>query len=174
MCLRDSIHGHILDVGGGDGMILSTILNQCKIESATFIDPMLNSGILLSGLKVQIFRGKYLNEVKEIQGKKFDLVLLVDVIHHVELADRVQLLSDCLALLSPTGNLVIKEISTRGFGSKIRYWGDVYISRDPVVSFVDQSDLNALLKKINPGLKIHTVDQYNKTDVPNYAISISH
>ena len=165
--------GSLLDLGGGDGEILNYLLKQRNPRNVYFVDPTPNSGSMITDLKVVKHVGQYLHEVIEIQDLRFDLIILGDVLHRVEPHLRKTLLSDAIGRLSTQGSLLIKEVEVKGIKSKLTYLADVYISKDPVVSFVSKTTLMGLIHEINPKLNITTHYRYNKWDHPNYAISIS-
>lgn len=173
LTVAEDFNGSLLDLGGGDGAVLNLLLKTRTTGSVYFIDPTPNAGSLISDPKVFKHVGSYLHEVTEIEDLRFDLILLVDVLHHVEPHLRKALLADAIGRLSAHGSLLIKEVETKGIRSKLTYLADVYISKDPIVSFIPEKSLTELIRQINPGLRISRHDSYNKWDRPNYAISVS-
>ena len=174
MTIPQSFNGTLLDLGGGDGAVLNKLLKLNNPKLVYFIDPTPNSGLMVADQNVIKKIGFYLHEVKEIQDLNFDLILLVDVLHHVEPEMRNELLVQALNRLSTTGSLLIKEVEPKGFRSKLTYWADVYISKDPVVSFLSSKSLIELIHEIDPKLVVIRHQKYNKWDFPNYAISVNY
>lgn len=174
MTIPQGFSGALLDLGGGDGAVLNKLLKSASPTLVYFIDPTPSAGMMVTYPNVIKKSGFYLHEVKEIQDLSFDLILLVDVLHHVQPEMRKELLVRALNRLSSTGSLLIKEVEPKGFRSKLTYWADVYISKDPVVSFLSLKDLTKLIHEIDPKLVLICHKRYNKWDFPNYAISVSY
>ncbi len=174
MTIPKGFAGSLLDLGGGDGAVLNKLLNSTTPNLVYFVDPTPNAGLMITNPGVFKKNGFYLHEVDEIKNLKFDLILLVDVLHHVEPVMRNALLIQALDRLSATGSLLIKEVEPKGFRSKLTFWADVYISRDPVVFFVSLENLTKLIHEIDPKLVVFSHKKYNKRDFPNYAISVSY
>lgn len=166
-------NGSLLDLGGGDGAVLDLLLRTRNPRSVHFVDPTPNAGSMIRDPKVLKHVGSYLHEVTEIQDLRFDLILLVDVLHHVEPHLRKALLADAIGRLSTHGSLLIKEVEIKGIRSKLTYLADVYISKDPIVYFLSERSLTELIHQINPELHIRRHSRYGKLDRPNYAISVS-
>lgn len=172
MTFLEKFNGSIIDVGGGDGAVLVKILEKHIPKESVFVDPMSNSGSMIKDDRVVKYVGLFLDEIGAIKKKKFDVALLVDVLHHVELDQRKALLIEVLNLVSEDGRLIIKEVRPSGFRSKLTYWADVYISRDPVVSFISEETLRKLILEINSNLKILSNYGFGKKDYPNYSIEV--
>jgi 2-polyprenyl-3-methyl-5-hydroxy-6-metoxy-1,4-benzoquinol methylase len=166
---------NVLDVGGGDGAVAVQMALLKDIKSIDIVDPNPDSGTFLSAKseKIRLFAGKHLNQLKDTKESKYDLVLLSDVIHHVPLEFRKDLIKDCLGFLTEAGTLVIKEIEPSGLRSKMAFFADVYISRDPVVQFIKRRDLESLILKIKADVEIEHVNSYWSSDSPNYALKIT-
>lgn len=164
----------VLDVGGGDGAVAIKMSMLEDIKSIDIVDPNSNSGTFLNSKtdKITLHAGRYLRQIHEIKDEKYDLVLLSDVIHHVPLKFRKDLIQDCLGFISKDGILVIKEIEPLGLRSKLAFFADVYISRDPVVKFIKRRDLEDLIFDIRGDLRIERVESYWAADRPNYALKI--
>ncbi len=71
---------HILDVGSGDAFVAKQLLNKYK-GMVTAVDPNYTEAFIEQEIKSGIRFRRNLEEVKE---EKIDLVLLMDVIEHVE------------------------------------------------------------------------------------------
>jgi 2-polyprenyl-6-hydroxyphenyl methylase/3-demethylubiquinone-9 3-methyltransferase len=172
MTFFEKFKGSLIDVGGGDGAVLAKILNKHNPNRCVFLDPTPNAGSMIEGKKVVRYIGLFLNEVEEIKNEKFDVALLVDVLHHVEPDQRKALLIEVLNMISESGRLIIKEVRPFGLRSKLTYWADIYISKDPVVSFISEEMLLKLILEINPDLKVQSNIKYGKWDYPNYSIEV--
>ena len=163
---------NILDVGGGDGAVLKAIIERFNPEVCTFVDPTESAGRMLKGMNVELFKGTYLHEIQPKLQAKYQIILLVDVLHHVHSTARENLILECLKHLSKDGKLIIKEIGKRGIRSKLTLWADVYISRDPVVDFLSDDELRKIIGVLDPTLLISTFENYNNRDFPNYCLSV--
>lgn len=92
----------ILDFGCGDGNLAFRILNQCRnrgksIEMTGF-DPF----------EREKFIPKF-NSLSEVRLFSPDVVLLIDVVHHIHPA-AVETLGELLSYLSPGTRLIIKDV----------------------------------------------------------------
>ena len=173
LSLPNLFSGSILDVGGGDGSVLVEVLKRHTPKKATFVDPTPTAGSLILHTNIVKYVGLYLQEIHEIQNEKFDLILLVDVLHHVQPQHRQELLDLTIKMLTTDGKLLVKEVGIKGMKSKLTYWADVYISKDPVVSFISEEKLRALINEIDPKIKVISNEIYNKKDYPNYCVEVS-
>jgi len=172
-CFPSEFSGSLLDVGGGDGSVLAEILKRHTPKKTILVDPTPNAGSLILDTNVVKYVGLYLQEIDEIKNEKFDVILLVDVLHHIKPRDRKELVTLTLSMLSTNGKLLIKEVGPKGIKSKLTYWADVYISKDPVVAFLSEYDLRVLINEINQEVQVKGNLLYNKKDFPNYCFEVS-
>ena len=93
------IKGDILDIGCGDSYFDENLLK--KFDDVN----------LLYGIDINLEKSKhngrayYINNYEEISGKKFDLILLMDVIEHIE--DDVEFIKNIKEYLKPDGKILI-------------------------------------------------------------------
>lgn len=167
--------GHCLDIGGGDGFLTYRLLSAHPELVVTLVDPTPNCGTWVSKETSQRFTlhpNKTTNDLLPDHAGVYDSAILADVVHHVIPKDRAELLKQSFEMLKPGGSLLIKEIEPKGLRSKLAYWADVYISRDPVVFFISQVSLLNLIREVlgtNHEIKINNLSQ---KDYPNYALQI--
>lgn len=140
--------------------------------TCTFVDPTESAGRMLKGMKIELFKGTYLHEIHPKLQQKYQIILLVDVLHHVPAHARKDLILECLNHLSDDGKIFIKEVGARGIRSKLTSWADIYISRDPVVEFLSADETVKILESIDPTLLVSTFVNYNSRDFPNYCLSV--
>ena len=82
-------------------------------------------------------------------GSTFDLVLVVDVIHHVPSELRAQLLRDAADLVAPGGILAVKDWERgRDFWSAACWFSDYYLSGDKGVQFEELAELRRITEPV--------------------------
>jgi len=92
----------ILDVGCGNGAALRTYSR--RFPNAALWGAELSDRNLASLETIPAFRQLFTSELAEIK-EKFDLLSIIHVLEHV--INPVQFISDCVALLAPSGHLLI-------------------------------------------------------------------
>jgi len=110
----------LLDIGAGTGLLVREAralgLDAVGVEpSAWLVEHAGQSN------GVDVLQGVYPHPA--LAGRRFDLVLLIDVIEHV--ADPLQLLRDCRAALKPDGLLVLVTPDISSVAAKLlpkRWW----------------------------------------------------
>jgi len=76
----------------------------------------------------------------------FDLVSLVDVLHHVADNQRQKVLEDAASLTAPGGTLIVKEWELRdGLANRAAFTADRYVSGDTTVRFMPRDETQALV-----------------------------
>ena len=84
-------------------------------------------------------------------GERFDLVVVVDVLHHVPPEARGALLDDVRALTTPGGHFVLKDwVRSRSIAHLAAWSSDRLITGDRVAYF-DNRELEALVPGRFPG-----------------------
>jgi 2-polyprenyl-3-methyl-5-hydroxy-6-metoxy-1,4-benzoquinol methylase len=100
----------ILEVGCGDGSFAQRLLERCPEAAYTGIDVSAEPGRLFRGDTGRArFQSIDSTSYLATEPEPFDLVVLVDVLHHVPLALRAAVLADVRALTVPGGHYAIKE-----------------------------------------------------------------
>jgi 2-polyprenyl-6-hydroxyphenyl methylase/3-demethylubiquinone-9 3-methyltransferase len=136
----------ILEVGCGDGQMASRLLASFPGAWYTGIDVAPEVGHLFAGDRSRatfhsIDSRTYLGETAE----PFDLVVVVDVLHHVPLDARGALLDDVHELTAPRGQYVLKDWIRSGSIAHLAAWSsDRLITGDHVVYF-DNEELGSLV-----------------------------
>jgi len=112
--LWDPGHTRALDVGGGTGVMAQTIKALFGLQHVASVD--VHDRFLPSlSIETAVYDGVHL----PFADGSFDCVLLFNVLHHVPLADRLPLLSECRRVAGP-GPLYIKDHLSRGLTDDAR------------------------------------------------------
>lgn len=115
--------GSLLDIGCGAGFFLSLARQHNYVCT----------GLELSDDSARIGREKFklsvYKDVQDIQGSRFDIITLFDVIEHV--LDPNRLLTEAVSLLKPDGLLIISTPMHDGLFPKVTYWASKIIHHWP-------------------------------------------
>lgn len=138
----------VLEVGCGDGAVAASLRKVLPNIELLGIDPgMVEPGRMYTGDRDGVeFRKVLTTQLLEEGAEPFDLVIVCDVLHHVQEADRLQVLKDAAALTTPGGTVAVKEWERRGgVGSAMAFCADRWISGDATVRFMPMTEINALI-----------------------------
>jgi len=136
----------ILDIGCGDGMIDSLIMQKAKVE--------------IEGLDVLV-RDKTYIPVTQFDGKKipfednsFDTVIVIDVLHHTD--NPKQLMSEMKRVAK--NNILIKDHTLNGFLAKgtlklMDYVGNSHYGVRLPYNYLTKNEWTAIFKELN--LTVH-------------------
>jgi 2-polyprenyl-6-hydroxyphenyl methylase/3-demethylubiquinone-9 3-methyltransferase len=124
----------ILEVGCGDGSFGERLLAKYPHAQYVGIDISENPGRLFRGDAGRAtFHSVASQDFLSTSPGLFDLVVLVDVVHHVPLGMREQLLRDVQALTAPGGHYVVKDWEpTNTVGHVAAYGADRFITGDRI------------------------------------------
>jgi len=142
----------IIEVGCGDGLFTSCLARSFPETSILGIDIAQSPGRLFEGNRSQVeFRSEDVTAPLRRRGfEPVDLVVIIDVIHHVSKAERKAFLASARALAACSGVLVIKEWApTRTLAHYLCWFSDRVITGDRV-SYATTSDLMRQLTPIFP------------------------
>jgi len=144
----------VLEVGVGDGMIASQIIERRPDTSVLGIDLAKNPGSLFEGDRSRVeFRTISTSDLLAERPVPFDAIVIADVLHHVPPSMRKALLSDVANLLSDDGVLLVKEtVVVRSPGYWMGRFSDRWITGDRNVSFLREADLKRLIADNVPNL----------------------
>lgn len=153
----------MLEIGCGDG---STAARLCRVFPAADyvgIDVAPSPGRRFRDddtTATASFRCTTSAELRSEDPEPFDLVVLVDVLHHIPSdVDRRAVLADAAALSGPGGAIVIKEWSGhRSPGYALAWVADRYVSGDRTVRFSTTRQLRALVAEALPGWGVDWTD----------------
>ena len=134
--------GTILEIGCGDGHLCEALAREFGSASVLGIDIAEGPGGLYAGRSEGVeFRQVPAEEdlISEFP-EGFDLVVLSDVLHHVSLDERGDLLETAWVLTSSGGHLAVKDwVSTRNLATALAYLSDRFITGDRPLFFESRS-----------------------------------
>jgi 2-polyprenyl-3-methyl-5-hydroxy-6-metoxy-1,4-benzoquinol methylase len=141
----------VLEIGCGDGSVADRVVRTHPRARYLGIDVSASPGRRYTGAPDRAtFATMTSGQLRATEPAPFDLVLVVDVLHHVhDVRDRAALLADAAALLAPGGVLLVKEWAR---GRHPAYFAgavaDRYVSGDRDARFMDRAELSALLAAV--------------------------
>jgi 2-polyprenyl-3-methyl-5-hydroxy-6-metoxy-1,4-benzoquinol methylase len=132
----------ILEVGCGDGSFAQRLLDRFPDAYYVGIDISDEPGRLFRGDESRAeFHSLPSSEYLATEPEPFDLVLVVDVLHHVPHELREALMRDVRALTAPGGHYAVKEWQpTRTVSHWAAYAADRFITGDRI-SHLDMEEL---------------------------------
>jgi SAM-dependent methyltransferase len=147
--------GRVLEVGCGYGHVISWLAESRSDLEFVGVDPdrdAISRARETWSLPNLVFEAR---EVEALEGE-FDLVLLLDVIHHLPRGGEEAILRACAGRLKPTGRLLIKEMPEGK--SNLGVFLDTYISRCPPLVRKDEE----LRRAIDPCFRVLSWTQGSK------------
>lgn len=143
--------GRILEVGCGDGLFASRLERQYPRATYVGLDIAADPGRLFAGNRDCFsFHSVPSRDYRQTAPEPFDLVLLVDVVHHVPDTERDELFADLRAMTAPGGHYVIKDWTpSRAPGHYAAFAADRFISGTPVW-FLSADDIKLRLARLFP------------------------
>lgn len=137
----------ILEIGCGDGSVADRLCSVFPQATYLGIDVAPEPGRRYTGDRSRAeFRSIVSSELLAEGPDPFDLVVVVDVLHHVLDGDRAGLLSDAAALTSSGGVVVVKDWERdRSVAHMLCYGADRYVSGDATVRFMPADELRSLV-----------------------------
>jgi 2-polyprenyl-6-hydroxyphenyl methylase/3-demethylubiquinone-9 3-methyltransferase len=142
----------VLEVGCGDGLVAQVLTSREPHIHVTGIDVSPAPGQLYTGDPARAeFRSCTIDDLAATSPEPFDLVLVVDVLHHVDDESAPGLLATAATLVRPDGHLVVKEWErNRSPGYLAGWFSDRVISGERV-RFFDRDGLVDLVERAAPG-----------------------
>ena len=137
----------ILEVGVGDGLVAQHISECCPESSMLGIDLCIQPGRMFIGDSDRVsFRQQSVHDLLLEEPAPFDLVLLLDVLHHVPESERAGIVEACGRLTAPGGLFMVKE-SCRVFSPAYPFFvlADRWIGGDRAVSFLAVTEVEQLV-----------------------------
>lgn len=151
----------ILEIGCGDGDVASRLVALHPQATYVGVDVDEGAGRRYTGDPTRaVFRPVLSSQLRAEQPEPFDLIVVVDVLHHVpDTGDRIGIVEDAAALLAPGGTLLVKEWEqVPGPAYRAGYLADRYVSGDATVRYMPRGELLDILKQGAPGLTLrHTL-----------------
>lgn len=150
----------ILEVGCGDGAVADRVTSIYAQAEYVGIDVAPQPGRRFTGDTSRVtFKSCYSSELRASNAGPFDLILIVDVLHHIpDDQDRVALIDDAAAMLAPGGTIIVKEWErTSGLAYSAGWAADRYVSGDARVRYMAREELFDLMAQGAPDLhRVHT------------------
>jgi 2-polyprenyl-6-hydroxyphenyl methylase/3-demethylubiquinone-9 3-methyltransferase len=147
----------IMEIGCGDGTLAQRLVAAFPDAEYVGVDVAPTPGRLFRGDRSRVSfhsmpSGDYLAAHPD---ETFDLVVVVDVLHHVPEAYRIPLLRDAATLAGEHGLVAVKDWE-RGHGLPhlMAYTADRYVSGDKTVRFPSREELRAVIAEGLPGLGV--------------------
>ncbi len=146
--------GTILEVGAGDGCVATRLCAEFPEALYLGVDIVTSPGQLFQG---DLRRAKFrCQRIEDLNPERiFDLVLLVDVLHHIPRDHRRSVLAASADHVRPGGHLVVKDwIRGRNLGHLLAYISDRFITGDKSVAFFERSELLGLIQETLPQARL--------------------
>jgi cyclopropane fatty-acyl-phospholipid synthase-like methyltransferase len=167
---------HVLEIGGGRGHLLEIILQRNPGARATLIDISPEVGSFLSpdvAARVELFPSTPIAEYVNSDRQPPTAVLLVDVLHHVPVAERTGLFAGISQLFAEgPGLLIIKDVVPGYFRSKLCFAADRIISRSGPVFPIGVQGTQQLVRSVFPDARCQETALFQQ-DKPNYCLIFS-
>lgn len=146
----------VLEIGTGDGMVAAQIVSRRTDTTVFGIDLSTDLGTLFSGDRSRVsFRTISTANLLAENPKPFHAVVIADVLHHVPVDARSDLLTDVNSLLASDGVLIVKEsVVMNSLGFRMNHLSDYWITGDRHVSYMREAELRRLVLDNVEGLEL--------------------
>lgn len=162
----------VLEIGCGDGAMADRLVREFPEIDYLGIDVSAEAGRRYTGDPHRAeFATMTSADLVAASPEPFDLVVVVDVLHHVPSEDdRRDLLRDAATLSTIGGTVVVKEWASRPRpGYSLAYFSDRYVSGDRTVRFCTREECRSLVRTSLPGWRL--VDEATVRPWPNNVVS---
>ena len=168
----ESPTARLLNIGTGDGVLVSLIARHHPLLRVTSTDITEKQGWLIDDdlrdrIRLQVHTPAEINAAGF--GETFDVVLISDVVHHVPLADRPQLMTRAWQATAPGGTLLVKDIEDRGLRARLSLWSDRYLTGDRHTVLIGADAMEQLMRQSDPAAQVTRTGLIHQ-DFPNYLI----
>jgi 2-polyprenyl-3-methyl-5-hydroxy-6-metoxy-1,4-benzoquinol methylase len=146
----------IVEVGCGDGAVAQRLCEAFDQATYLGLDIAPNPGRLFDGDRSRAeFRSELSSELVAGDPEPFDLVMLVDVFHHLTGPQRLPTLRDLDRLCAPGGVIVIKDWArSPTVGHLACYVSDRYVSGDETVRYASRAELLDAIAEAIPDARL--------------------
>ena len=165
----------IVDVGGGDGEPLNYLLSLRPDVFVNMLDPNTSIGSFLKPEYLSRVAFYPQTRVREfpLKSKQIpDVILIIDVVHHIPLEKRKDFFNELKSLVSDREEvrIIIKDVEPSYLRSRMGLFADHYISGDKNVSLVGREDLRFLMAQAFGNSLVCEETILFKKDRPNFAL----
>jgi 2-polyprenyl-3-methyl-5-hydroxy-6-metoxy-1,4-benzoquinol methylase len=146
----------IVEVGCGDGAVAQRLCEAFDQATYVGLDIAPNPGRLFDGDRGRAeFRSELSSELVARAPEPFDLVMLVDVFHHLTGPQRIPTVRDLDHLCAPGGVIVIKDWArSASVGHLACYVSDRYVSGDETVRYASRTELLDTIAEAIPDARL--------------------
>lgn len=146
----------VLEIGSGDGTFAQRLVKAFPDATYVGIDVAPNPGRLYRGDPSRVtFRSITSADYIAEDPEPFDLVTIVDVVHHVPEELRVPILMDAAKLTAPGGMVAVKDWERgKGIAHLMAYTADRYVSGDKTVRFPARDELQNIIEAGLPDFEV--------------------
>jgi len=165
----------LLNIGTGDGMLLNHLARRFPSLQITSSDITEEQGWLIEDdirARVSLVTLTPEKLTTEGFGGPYDAVLLCDVIHHVPVSDRYELLAAAWPCVDIGGVLIAKDVEPGGVKATLALLSDRYVTGDRHTRLIGMAEMTALLGEVSHGARVEPTDLLSR-DYPNYMLSVS-
>ncbi|WP_422377790.1 class I SAM-dependent methyltransferase [Roseibium sp.] len=152
VCPFDEIERHVpqgarlLDVGSGNGALLAILLAAGRIREAVGCD--VHEGALVSARTATGRTGqggqvafRKIDGFEDLPGEQFDVVTMIDVLHHIAEKDRARAVDQSLERVAPGGIFLFKDMVEGPYWRRLAHNLDDYIFSGEWVTQVKTAEL---------------------------------
>lgn len=113
-CIKDTENKNFLDIGCGDCSFLFLVKKYKNFGKLSGIDIKITQKTIDTCNKnnIKIYKS---DSFSVLGDNKYDVVSIIDVLHHVERHKRLEFINNALDLVRPGGQLIIKDMNNRPF-----------------------------------------------------------
>lgn len=146
----------ILEIGSGDGSFGERLVKVFPDATYVGIDVAATPGRFYREDPARAtFRSITSSDFLAEHPEPFDLVTIVDVVHHVPEELRIPILTDAAKLTAPGGMVAVKEWERgKGLAHVMAYTADRYVSGDKTVRFADRDELRQMIETGLPDFRV--------------------
>jgi len=141
----------ILEIGCGDGQLAGPLLERFPEATYQGIDVAPEVGRLFRGDASRAsFRTVDSRSFARSEKRTFELVLLVDVLHHVPAPGRWPLLEDVLELTAHGGHYALKDWVRSRTPAHLAAWASDRLLTGDCVQYFEEEELGGLVRRLAP------------------------
>ncbi len=141
-------NARVLDVGCGNGALIAILLASGRIREGIGCD--VHEGALASARKAAARTGpgqkvsfRQIHGFEELPDDRFDVVTMVDVLHHVPETDRAQAIAEAVKRVGPDGIFLFKDMVEKPYWRRLAHNIDDLIFSGEWVKQVKTADVEA-------------------------------